>query len=325
MGIITRLFSLIPLRLELGGGGGGGTTTTVQKSDPWSGVQQPLLNAYSQAENLYQNPSNFPQYYPGQQVASLNSGQNAAIGATQNLGLNGNPALNAATGQIASTAGGDFLNSNPVYNDLGNYANGSMLSAGNPYFQGMAQQISNAVTPAVNSSFESAGRYGSGAHANALASSLSNEIGNLAYQNYGQGQQNQLSAANTIGNAYQNERAQQLQAAGLAPADYASQLGGAQSALTASGIPQQQQQNEINAAMNKYNYNQNLPYQMNQQYLGLLTSNPFSTSTSSQPYYQNQAAGALGGAMSGALLGSQIMPGVGTAVGGGLGLLAGLL
>jgi hypothetical protein len=283
------------------------------------------LNAYGQAENLYQNPQNFPQYYPGQQVAPLTGQQNSAINNAVNLGMGSNPLMSSASNQLQSTVNGDYLNSNPVYNDLEGYANGSMLSADNPYFQGMAQQIANAVTPAVNSSFESAGRYGSGAHANALSSALSNEIGNLAYQNYGQGQQNQISAANTLGNTYQNERAQQLQAAMLAPQSYNAQLQGANTALSASAIPQQQQQNEINAAMNAYNYNQNLPYQMNQQYLGLLTSNPFSTSSTSQPYYTNQAAGALGGAMSGALLGSQIMPGVGTAIGGGLGLLGGLL
>jgi hypothetical protein len=306
------------------GGSGGGNTTTVQKSDPWSGVQQPLLNAYSQAENLYENPANYPQYFQGQQVAPLTSQQNSAINNAVNLGLGSNPLMSSASNQLQSTINGDYLNSNPVYSDLANYANGNMLSAGNPYFQGMAQQISNAVTPAVNSSFESAGRYGSGAHANALSSALSNEIGNLAYQNYNQGQQNQLSAAGTLGNAYQNERAQQLQAAMLAPQSYNAQLQGANTALNASSIPQQQQQNEINAAMNEFNYNQNLPYQMNQQYLGLLTSNPFQTGTTTQPYFTNQAAGALGGGLSGALIGSQIAPGIGTAIGGGLGFLMGL-
>ncbi|CAB3928922.1 hypothetical protein LMG3412_06526 [Achromobacter deleyi] len=42
------------------------------------------------------------------------------------------------------------------------------------------------------------------------------------------------------------------------------------------------------------------------------------------PNQVNRTAGALGGALGGAGMGSMIMPGWGTAIGGGLGLLGGL-
>ena len=48
---------------------GGGGTTTVQQADPWSGLQPYLSYGFGQAQNLYQNPS---QYYPGQTYLPMN-------------------------------------------------------------------------------------------------------------------------------------------------------------------------------------------------------------------------------------------------------------
>ena len=67
-------------------------------------------------------------------------------------------------------------------------------SAGNPYLQNMFGTMANAVTPRVASAFEGAGRYGSGAYANALSSALTDTAGNLAYQNYANERGNMLRA-----------------------------------------------------------------------------------------------------------------------------------
>lgn len=94
----------------------------------------------------------------------------------------------------------------------------------------------------------------------------------------------------------------------------------------AGGLLQGQSQNQINAAMNQWNYNQNLPYQNLATYENMINSlSHGNTTTSTQPVYQNQAGNALGGAATGAAIGTAIMPGMGTAIGAGAGLLYGLL
>jgi hypothetical protein len=115
----------------------------------------------------------------------LNTAQiQGALNAAQTLFNNGNPT--SSTG-LANINGG----ANAAYNLFGAAApsltdtlNGSYLSAGNPDFQSMFQGVANAVTPAVAGSFEGNGRYGSGAFANAVSSSLAQQAANLGYSNY---------------------------------------------------------------------------------------------------------------------------------------------
>lgn len=89
---------------------------------------------------------------------------------------------------------------------------------------------------------------------------------------------------------------------------------------------QADQQRQIDASVDRYNYERDLPYLNLQRYGHLLTGagNPggSSTSTASQEVTRNKGAGAIGGAATGATVGSVFGP-VGAAVGGGLGLLGG--
>lgn len=146
----------------------GKTVTTTADSSPW-GPQQPYLTeGFSRAKGLLdQGPQ---QYYPGQSVADASAqtlqGQNHAM-------QQGQGAANLA----GYTMGGGFLNS------------------GNPYFQGMVNQIGQAIRPNIDSAFAGSGRLGSGAHANAYASALADKAGTLAYQNYGDERQRQIAAS----------------------------------------------------------------------------------------------------------------------------------
>jgi len=127
-----------------------------------------------------------------------------------------------------ANAGGNYLNSNPVNSYLGSTASGAMLNS-NPYidatFEKAAQPVmrsfSEGVMPGIQGGFAKAGRYGSGAQANAEDTAIQQygrTLGDLATgiygQNYAQERQNQLSAAGTIGSAYSQERANQLGAIG---------------------------------------------------------------------------------------------------------------
>jgi hypothetical protein len=247
-------------------GGGGpsvptGSTTTTSDTAPWIGQQPYLTYGFQQAQNLYNQGG--PQYFPGQTLASVAPQTTQAIADQTQRATDGSPLVSAAQNAVTGLENGQFL------------------SAGNPYFQQMFQNVSDAVTPAVAGSFEGNGRYGSGAFANALSSSLAQQAGSLAYQNYNQGLTNLLQGARL--------------APQLANQDYVD-IG----QLANAGSTQQSlQQQQINDAIQRYNYNQNLPYNNLTNYLGLVKGNFGSSSTQTTQNAVNPLAGALGLGQSG--------------------------
>jgi hypothetical protein len=242
------------------GGGDSGTPTTGQTvtntTAPWSGQQPYLTFGFQQAQDLFNQGG--PQYYPDSTLAPTSPYTSQALALEAQRALNGSPLTAAAQADALGTAQGDYL------------------GAGNPYLQNMFTSIANTVTPSVTGAFEGAGRYGSGAYANALASALTNNAGNLAYQNYG------------------NERGNMLRADALAPSlagqDYAD-IG----QLAAAGDAQRQlAQQGINASVDRYNYNQNLPYNTLANYMRMIQGNYGASSTQTMQNYANPIAGALG-------------------------------
>ena len=234
----------------------GDTTTTV---NPW-GPQQPYLIQGYQKSSDYLNSSapTVAGFTPYQQQATSMMAQRA----------NGSPLESAAEGNLAATANGNYLN------------------AGNPYFQNMVNQAAQSIRPSIDSQFEGAGRYGSGSHAAAMDSALTNMAGSLAYQNYG------------------NERQNQIQASAVAPSMQAMDYNNLNNLFQAGSLQQQQQQNELNA-----------PLQKLQNYNALISGNVGSQTTT--PYFKNPMGSVLGGAMAGGSIGGPW----GAAIGGGLGLL----
>jgi hypothetical protein len=159
----------------------------------------------------------------------INSGQiQGALNLAQGAATGGNPFVNAGQNSIYGQATQDSNLYGAGYRTMGNTLNGSYLSAGNPYFQHMADQVSAAVRPNVDTSFEGAGRYGSGLAARAQAGAVSDAIGNLAYQNYGQERQNQVAATSQLPSyvAGSLQPGQALMSAGASPIlQYISALG----------------------------------------------------------------------------------------------------
>ena len=146
----------------------GKTVTTTQDSSPWAPQQPYLTEGFSRAKGLLD--AGPQQYYPGQTVADT-SGQ-------------------TSQGQF------DAFGHATQANDLNKFTTGGgFLQAGNPYFQGMVDQIGKAMRPSMDSTFAANGRLGSGAHANAFASALADKAGTLAYQNYGDERGRQIAAA----------------------------------------------------------------------------------------------------------------------------------
>lgn len=134
----------------------------------------------------------------------------------------------------ALSTGNDFANSggglNTAINQNNNIASGNFGGMGDAVYQNIASQV----MPSVNSQFEGSGRYGSDSHAQALATGLTN-----AYAPYASSMMNSaLDRSGTLSGDQWNNINNQYQ------------LGAQQ---------QGQAQQETNDAVNRFNYNQNLP------------------------------------------------------------------
>ncbi|HZS83823.1 MAG TPA: hypothetical protein VFA50_13190 [Stellaceae bacterium] len=242
------------------GGGGGGvpvqSTTTTTQTAPWVGQQPYLTFGFQQAQNLYNQGG--PQYYPGPTVAPVSPETSQALDLLAQRAAAGSPLTTAAQNADLATASGAFL------------------GAANPYFQQLLGNVANAVAPRITGSFEGAGRYGSGAYANALASALTDTAGNLAYQNYA------------------NERRNMTQAAALAPSLADQDYTNLQELASVGDARQQLAQQQINAAIDRYNYDQNLPYNNLANYMRMVQGNYGNSATQTTQTAVNPLAGALG-------------------------------
>ena len=256
-----------------------------QQTGPPAWMQPYYTYALNRGQNLANSPG--PQYYPGQQVAPLQSLQNQGLqsiaGAAQNNGAT-QSALNAnqleTSGALLSPNANPFLGA--MFNTAGNQIQNRLASE----FAGAGSNITNSA-PVQN-----------------------DQLSQLATQMYGQNYQAGLNAMTG---------AQALEP-GLAQAQYMP----GQMLLGAGQTQQDQLQNQINAEMQKYNYQQTLPYNQLSWYSSLLGQNasPFSSSTATM--HNNQGLTALGGAASGAAMGSMLGP-WGTAGGALIGGLMGLI
>lgn len=280
----------------MGGSQPSGNTTTTQNSAPWAAQQPYLQDLFKNAQNLYN--SGGAQYYQGSTVAPYSATTNQGINMTAQRGLDGSASDAGASRLATDTMNGSYLNSNPYLDKMYD----SAASA-------VTRNYQNAVQPGISSAFEASGRYGSGAQANAQSQAqldLGQSLGNMASNIYGQN--------------YASERNNQMQAMGFAPTLQSMDYNNLNHVLQAGGMQDQMNQAQLSDQVNRWNYNQNLPYQNLQRYQGLTGGNYGGTATTSQPYFQNKTAGALGGAMMGAQIGS-LIPGIGTgigAIGGGL-------
>ena len=224
-----------------GGGSGGGTSETKSELDPT--VKPFVQYGLEQAKGLYQ--SNTPQYYGGQTYVGPSAQTQAALQAQQTRALGGNPLLTQAQQQQSDVIGGQYLQNNPYFNQ-------ALAGAA----QGATQNYNDAIA-AAQSSLSRAGRYGSNVGADiqnraasTLANTLANKYGELAYQNYGA------------------ERGMQNQAAQYAPTLAQADYGDIQQLANVGKTAEDYQKTALQADIDRFNYQQNLPYQKLSSYLG---------------------------------------------------------
>jgi hypothetical protein len=234
--------------------------TTTTNTSPWSGQQPYLTDQFKAAKNLYD--TNTPSYFPNSTVAGFSPEQQQAQTLGAQRATQGNEGMKYAQNYNNDQLQGKYLNSNPYQDAV--YGN-----------------ISQKVLPSVNSQFSNSGRYGSGLHADTETRALTEAYAPYASQQYDQGIQNMNAAAN--------------RAPTFAANDYTDI-----SAL--NDIGQQKQglaQNELQDAMNRFNYNRDFNANNLAQYAGFTGGNYGSQGTSSVPYqkpsiWSQIAGGTLG-------------------------------
>ena len=265
---------------------GAGEARTVQNIEPWATQQPYLTKGFERAESLYGQPG--PSYYPGQTYAGFSPQTETALTAAQTRATAGSPLLQQSQAELLKQAQGQYLSPTT-----------------NPYLQGLYNQMAGDVTAGVQSEFSKAGRYGSGANQAVLA----RELGNLANQVYAP----QYAAER------QNMQNVLFQAPQLAQADYQDigrlrQVGAEREGLQEAAIAD---------AMQRYQYQQQLPYEKLRGYQAATGGSYGQTGERIQPLQRNLMAGLLSGGLAGAEMGS-MMAGAGQAtnpywaLGGGL-------
>ena len=235
---------------------GGGTQTQIQELSP---TQAPFVEyGLGEAQRLYQSAT--PSYFPAQTFVGPSQQTQSGLTAMQNRAIEGNPLVPAAQQQYLSTIEGD------------------MLGATNPYFQQRFKTASDAATQKyfdamnqINSQASMAGRYGSGAMGQLqdratgqFTKSLTDTAGALAFDNFARERQNQLMAAQ--------------QAPALAQQDYAD-IG---QLLQAGQIAEGDQQQALQDAINRFDFQQNIPQQNLQNFLSAAYGAPLGGQTTTQ-------------------------------------------
>jgi len=238
------------------GGGGGSKSETNNQLDP---TVRPFVEyGLGEAKNLYQ--TNTPNYYAGQTYVSPSAQTTSALSEAETRARSGNPLLPAAQQQQQDVIGGQYLQNNPYFNQ-------AIAGAGQA-----ATQTYNDAIMAAQSGASRAGRYGSGVSADiqnraasTLSNTLANKYGDLAYQNYA------------------GERGMQNQAAQFAPqlanADYAD----IQQLMNVGKTQEDYAKTALQSDIDRFNFEQNKPYQKLSAYLGAAYGAPTGTvSTTTQ-------------------------------------------
>ena len=234
----------------MGGGGGKQDSTTTTSIDP--AIKPYVTYGLEEAKRLYETGS--PQFFPGQTYVSPSAQTQQALQMAQERAMAGSPLTGAAQAETLATIQGRGVN---------------------PFLAGALEQTNRLAGEQFNrniqnlqSSAASAGRYGSsamgqqaGTAQDIFARALAEQGGQLAY------------------NSAEAERARQMAAVGAAPqmaqADYAD----IQRLLSVGGAKEAQSAAELQDAMNRFNFQQNLPQMKLQQYANLYSSAPQGSTT----------------------------------------------
>jgi len=256
IGLNNWLENLVESFTFYGGGkgkGGGGTQTQTQDIAPW--LKDYVTYGLGEAKNLYQGTT--PTYYPGQTYVSAAPQTEQAMALATERALSGSPLTSGAISQQTGTIGGQYLGANPY-----------LEAALRPGQQAATRAYEQAIS-GTRSQAAGAGRYGSGAQNQLeslsqqnLANALANQAGTAAYQNYA------------------TERGLQQQSALAAPTLAQSQYNDINQLLQAGQLGEQYKQAALESDIERYNFEQQKPYEKLSAYLGSVYGAPVPMTTS---------------------------------------------
>lgn len=272
---------------------------------PWEAQQPYLTKLFQQAGSLYDKGP--MQYYPTSTVSPTTAAQTQGYQNTLNTAQGQQPIVGQQNSNILDTLQGKYLDPN---------TNPYLAATYGKAADQVTRSYQTATAPQTSAAFSAAGRYGSGArnqqidqNNRALGTTLDN-LGTQIYGgNYAQERQNQLGTMNNLGTMLQGA---------YTPSTAMVNTGGAQ---------QQQNQQQLTDLVNRFNFNQQAPWQNLGLYQGAISGNygqSGTTSTNStmmQPTYSNPAGSIFGGLLSaGSLAGQLGWNPFGAAAGAGAGL-----
>ena len=234
----------------MGGGGGQQDSTTTTSIDP--AIKPYVTYGLEEGKRLYESQT--PSFFPGQTYVSPSAQTQQALQMAQERAMAGSPLTGAAQAETLATIQGRGVNP---------FLAGALGQTNRLAGEEFTRNIQN-----LQSQAASAGRYGSNAMGqqagqaqDIFARALAEQGGQLAY------------------NSAEAERARQMAAVGAAPqmaqADYAD----IQKLLSVGGAREAQSAAQLQDAMNRYNFEQNLPQAKLSQFANLFSSVPQGTTT----------------------------------------------
>lgn len=164
-----------------------------------------------------------------------NSGANSALDLITGNATGASNAANTGLDAVLKLIQGGATNGANQY--LTPTASGANIGNNNPGFQNVVDQIARSAQQSTDGNFAAAGRYGSGANANAFNTAVANEAGQLGYTNYNQSVQNQLNAGAQLSANNSNSANAVLQAMGIIPNLSATSTGAGETAYNAATAP----------------------------------------------------------------------------------------
>jgi len=237
----------------MGGGGGQQTSTTTTSIDPT--IKPYVTYGLEEGKRLYE--SGTPSFFPGQTYVSPSQATQSALQMAQERAMAGSPLVRSAQAEQLATIQGRGVNP---------FLEGALA--------GVNRQARETFTEGVQglqSKASSMGRYGSAAQAeqeamaqDIFARALAEQGGQLAY-----------------GSA-EAERARQVAAGQAAPAMSAADYADIQRLLSTGQAQEQYSSAELQDAINRFNFEQNLPQMKLNQFANLFSSVPQGTQTVQQ-------------------------------------------
>lgn len=237
---------------------------------------------------------------------------------------------NPATGLLTNTATGNFAG-NPGATGLLTTANGSTAGYDNPFLNDTFNKAASAVDSNEAGLFSSAGRYGSGAMQHDLSDNLNNLATSIYGGNYQSAAARQLAAqqelaglqtgaqgtlgsqaltgagllgqiGGQVGSLGSAADTHTIQAGAIAPGLASNDFSNLSNLFSAGQTQQQQNQALINEAMAKYQQGQLDPWQTLQMYLGGVSGNLGSNSTTTSPFFGNPVGNGIATGLGGLAL-----------------------